>query len=67
MLAVGDHDLAAVFKLACDDPLIVLAGLLLIRMGWLIRRIPRKEVEEGAPDRDFMHRFVSTLGQAVIA
>ncbi|MEL6449919.1 MAG: DUF3772 domain-containing protein [Pseudomonadota bacterium] len=48
-------------------PLIVLAGLLLIRMGWLIRRIPRKEVEEGAPDRDVMHRFVSTLGQAVIA
>lgn len=48
-------------------PLIIAAGLLLVRMGWILRRVRRDLSEEvTAGDRDLYLRVVSWLGQAII-
>ncbi|WP_420010418.1 mechanosensitive ion channel family protein [Tateyamaria sp.] len=50
-------------------PLIVLAGVILIRMGWLVRRKKReKEEAEGEEsERAYGDRLIGLVGQAVIA
>ena len=50
-------------------PLIILASLLLMRMGWIMRQVRRdiSNDEEVADDRDLYLRFVVWLGQALIA
>lgn len=48
-------------------PLIVLAGVVLIRMGWLLRRNKREMDETEAPERAYGDRINGFLGQAVIA
>ena len=47
--------------------LIVIASLLVIRLGWLVRRAVRDAEEEAAADRAFARRFVSVVGRLVIA
>lgn len=59
------YDAAAVAVLLF--PLIVLAALLLIRMGWLLRRTVRERAEDAGQERFYSNRFVGLLGQGVIA
>lgn len=48
-------------------PLIIVASLLLLRMGWILRTVRRNLGEEDvAADRDLYLRFVVWLGQALI-
>jgi small-conductance mechanosensitive channel len=48
-------------------PLIVLAGLLLLRTGWVLRRNKRETHDSGTPDRVYADRLIGLLGQGVIA
>lgn len=47
-------------------PLILLASLVLIRMGWLLRRTVRERDADPTNERDVTFRFVALLGRAVI-
>ncbi|WP_299147778.1 DUF3772 domain-containing protein [uncultured Tateyamaria sp.] len=58
-----DLAVAAVLKF----PLILVAGLLLARMGWLLRRPLREPADEISNERQFSARFLGVLGQSVIA
>ncbi|WP_299288018.1 DUF3772 domain-containing protein [uncultured Tateyamaria sp.] len=48
-------------------PLILVAGLLLARVGWLLRRPLREPLDEVSGERQFSARFLGVLGQGVIA
>ncbi|MEM8654168.1 MAG: DUF3772 domain-containing protein [Pseudomonadota bacterium] len=48
-------------------PLLVVAGLILIRFGWLLRRRVRERADDDAVDTAYADRIFSTLGRAVIA
>ncbi|MFL4471227.1 DUF3772 domain-containing protein [Tateyamaria armeniaca] len=47
-------------------PLIIAAGLLLIRVGWLLRRVREESSDEGTPDRELYDRLISLTGKGVI-
>ncbi len=58
------YDRAAIAVL--NYPLIVAAGLLLTRMGWILRRARHDIGNDSTPDRDLGRRLIALLGQAVI-
>ena len=47
-------------------PLIVLAGLMLIRMGWILRRVKNNIEDETAPEQDFSRRLIALFGRGVL-
>ena len=47
--------------------LICFAGLLIMRLGWLVRRAVRDTNDDEAVERAFARRFVQVLGQVAIA
>ncbi|WP_299731675.1 DUF3772 domain-containing protein [uncultured Tateyamaria sp.] len=48
-------------------PLTIAASLLLIRVGWLLRRVRRDAADETTPDSELYERLISVLGKGVIA
>ena len=54
-------------QVVLNFPLLVVAGLLLMRMGWLLRRSESTDAGDVAPDRVHSDRIIATLGRAVIA
>jgi len=48
-------------------PLLLVASLMLIRIGWILRQVRHDQDSEEEPDRDLSGRFVALLGRAVIA
>lgn len=48
-------------------PLIVLASLLVLRIGWLLRRTLHNMEQDATPDRAFGARLIRVLGRATIA
>ncbi|WP_299614538.1 DUF3772 domain-containing protein [uncultured Tateyamaria sp.] len=48
-------------------PLIMVASLILIRLGWLLRRRVRDSAEDSDHEARYGDRIVGTVGQAVIA
>ena len=47
-------------------PLIIAASLLLIRVGWLLRRVRHDATGQGAADNELYNKLISLLGKGVI-
>ncbi len=48
-------------------PLICVASLILMRLGWLLRRRMRERAEESEDDTSYGNRIVGTIGRIIIA